>query len=220
VARVALLLLGTFGLIAAHGPAPASAANAGPSARLVVKGQGSEGTLRYLTIQRSDTGATVLRRTYRGHVWLNTGLAAGRYRLVSHSGRTDRCAANIRLKRGISLRAVLRFRNGSRCQIRVSPPRIELRGQSAADRRLAQDLLRYLQRNAGIAPWYPALRAIEVRRTVFTVRSSLRRTKPGRGAAGEICSLIQGADVADFTPGHAVRGRDGRRIRRCPTRRD
>jgi len=53
---------------------------------------------------------------------------------------------------------------------------------------------------------------------VITVRTTLRETDFGRAAAREICQLIQGADVADFTPGHAVVGQRARRIRTCVSR--
>ena len=45
-------------------------------------------------------------------------------------------------------------------------------------------------------------------------------TAAGRSAAREICQMIQGADVADFTPGHRVVDRRRVGIRRCRPRRD
>lgn len=201
-------------------------APSGETARLVVKGENSEGALQSVVVERRDTGATVLRREFRGRVWLNRGLPHGRYRFVSfaRSGGlgepTDRCGRDFRLRRGRTLRAALRIRAGTRCRVQFSAPRVRIRGETRADEGLARDLLRYLRRNAGSASWYPALRTLEARRGVFTVRSTLRQGARGRAAADQVCSLIQGADLADFTPGHTVRGRKGRQIMRCPARRE
>jgi hypothetical protein len=223
------------------------------SARLVVRGEyvdtGAtyiEGALQYLIVERRDTGAHVIEREYRDRVWLNEGLAPGRYRLVSYTrscagscpprddpapctdaqcprnggldSPSDRCASNFDLRRGVTLKAVISIGAGSPCRIRLSPHHVTIRGKTEADRILARDLRRYLRRNSGLAPWYHALWRLEATRGVITVRTTLRGTDFGRAAAREICQLIQGADVADFTPGHAVLGQRARRIRTCASR--
>jgi hypothetical protein len=42
---------------------------------------------------------------------------------------------------------------------------------------------------------------------VITIEASLNLGEPsGRAAADQICALIQGSDIADFTPAHTVVG--------------
>lgn len=198
-------------------------------------------------IERRDTAARVVEREYHGRVWLNEGLAPGRYRLVSYTrscagvcpvrdpapctravcqsnggldSPSDRCAEDFTLGRGVTLKAVVRIGAGIPCRIRFSSHHVAIRGETRFDAGLAWDLRRYLRRNAGLAPWYHAVWRIYARRGVLTVRTTLRRTGFGRAAAREICQLIQGADVADFTPGHTVQGQRGRRIASCPARSD
>jgi hypothetical protein len=252
VRPAAAILLGCLVL----GSALATVAGAGTiePARLVVKGRFvdtgmvyMEGARQYVVVKRRSTGAVVVRREYTRRLWLNEGLAPGRYRLVSYARPcdarcpvadpepcidgvcpdpgglnppTDRCAKNFRLRRGTTLRALLRIGAGVRCRIRLSPHRIAIRGETRVDKAFARDLGRYLRRNGSVAPWYPRVRTIGADRGVFTVRTTLRRTRAGRAAAGQICDLIQGSDLADFTPGHTIRGRESRRIRVCPERRD
>jgi len=52
-----------------------------------------------------------------------------------------------------------------------------------------------------------------------TIRSDI---PPGaRKAAGDaFCNLIQGSDVADFTPGHELQDLDGETVVVCPARSD
>jgi hypothetical protein len=204
-----------------------------------------EGALQYLVIKRRDTGETVVRREYRERMWLNKQLPAGDYRLVSYTRScagicpapnpepctdtscpspgyldppTDRCAENFRLRRGRTGRALVRVGVGIRCRVSFANHRIAIRSESPRDRSLAFDLRRYLRRNAGVARWYWAVRTIRARRGVLAVHTALRRTARGRAAADEICNLIQGADVADFTPGHSVRGTANVEIVACPHR--
>ena len=249
-ARLAVGCLAAMALLG-QSTAVVSAQNE-PGARLVVRGHYVntgvtyvEGAVQYLMVQRRDTGAHVIEREYRDRVWLNEGLAPGRYRLVSYTrscagvcppqdptpctdaqcpsgggldSPSDRCAINFDLRRGLTLKAVISIGAGRPCRIRLSPHHVTTRGKTAADRIIARDLRRYLRRNAGLAPWYHALWRIEATRGVITVRTTLRGTDFGRAAAREICQLIQGADVADFTPGHAVLGQHAKRIRTCASR--
>ena len=101
----------------------------------------------------------------------------------------------------------------------VAVATIAVDGETKADRRAAADLRRYLERNARGAPWFARVLAIDVDHMAITVRTTLRRSDAGRAAAKEVCAMIQGSDVADFTPGHRVVDRDRAGIRRCPPRR-
>ena len=83
---------------------------------------------------------------------------------------------------------------------------------------MAADVERYFRRNARAAPWYGDVESISVVGGVITVETALDVFEPaGREAAAEICLLIQGSDVADFTPAHTVRGEGNQRIV-CPAR--
>ena len=85
---------------------------------------------------------------------------------------------------------------------------------------MAADVDRYFRRNASAAPWYSHLESISVELGVISVETALDLGQPsGRTAAAEICNLIQGSDVADFTPGHTVRGRGNQAVV-CPPRND
>jgi hypothetical protein len=91
-------------------------------------------------------------------------------------------------------------------------------GTAAEDEAMAADVQRYFARNAHTAPWFTDIESISVAAGVVTVETTLNVEEPsGRVAASQICSLIQGSDVADFTPGHTVRG-DGERQIVCPAR--
>jgi hypothetical protein len=80
-------------------------------------------------------------------------------------------------------------------------------------------LRRYLQRNAGSSPWLGRVRGIVVQRGVIAVATDLRRNRGGRRIARRLCNLIQGADVADFTPGHTIYGDEDVVLRVCRARR-
>jgi hypothetical protein len=91
-------------------------------------------------------------------------------------------------------------------------------GTSADDRRMGRRLRRYLWRNASSRPWLRRVSGVVVDQGVIAVATRLRRTRYGLRSAREICNLIQGADVADFTPGHSVFGHNEVRLRTCPAR--
>ncbi len=83
---------------------------------------------------------------------------------------------------------------------------------------MAVDVKRYFRRNAAPVPWYSEVELITVVGGVVTVDTTLDLDeRQGRKAAAEICNLIQGSDVADFTPGHTVLGTHGERVT-CPHR--
>jgi hypothetical protein len=87
------------------------------------------------------------------------------------------------------------------------------------DRRLGFALRRYLRWNARRPSWYWSVKAIVVGRGVIAVATTLRPNARGSRVAVALCDLIQGSDVADFTPGHTIFGRDEVRLKRCPARR-
>jgi hypothetical protein len=89
-------------------------------------------------------------------------------------------------------------------------------GDTPKDRKVGRELRAYLWR--GHAPWMRKIAAIVVQRGVIAVATELRRTRYGKRVARDICRLIQGADVADFTPGHTVYGREDVVLRRCRAR--
>jgi hypothetical protein len=91
-------------------------------------------------------------------------------------------------------------------------------GDSAKDKRIGRELRSYLWFNVGDAPWMRKIRGIVVQRGVIAVATELRRDRYGKRVARDICNLIQGSDVADFTPGHTVFGHDDVRLRRCRAR--
>jgi hypothetical protein len=59
-------------------------------------------------------------------------------------------------------------------------------------------------------------RSISVDDGVITVETALEDDRLGRIGASDVCNTIQGSDVADFTRGHSVLGRDGERLATCP----
>jgi hypothetical protein len=84
---------------------------------------------------------------------------------------------------------------------------------------MASDAVRYFRRNFRGLYWYGHIERMRVERGVITMVTDLAITGNDRFAARQICDGIQGSDVADFTPGHSVVGRNGARAR-CPARRD
>jgi hypothetical protein len=104
-------------------------------------------------------------------------------------------------------------------QSAFEPPSVPIaESPSGADKAIAVDVQRYFRRNAAPAPWYDKLELIAVTDGVVRIDTTLDLDEPqGRKAADEICNLIQGSDVADFTPGHTVRGGQGDRVT-CPHR--
>lgn len=99
-----------------------------------------------------------------------------------------------------------------------STAEIAIGGSEPDDLAMATDVQRYFQHNASLAPWYTEIDSIGVEGGVITVNTRLDLAKsPGHAAADQICGLIQGSDVADFTPGHTVRGQGEPIV--CPCRR-
>jgi hypothetical protein len=83
---------------------------------------------------------------------------------------------------------------------------------------MAADVERYFERNATQAPWYWNIGSISVVDGLITIDTTLNLVESsGRAAADQICALIQGSDVADFTPGHIVLGEDDEAVV-CPVR--
>jgi hypothetical protein len=95
---------------------------------------------------------------------------------------------------------------------------IAVHGATAKDRRIGRELRAYLWRNASTRPWMRRVTSIFVEQGVILVRTSLRRDGRGTRSAREICRFIQGADVADFTPGHTVFGRNDVVLEFCRAR--
>jgi hypothetical protein len=80
-------------------------------------------------------------------------------------------------------------------------------GAQPEDQTMAMDVQTYFERNAAGAPWYGDIESISVVDGVITIDTALDFSESsGREAADQICALIQGSDVADFTPGHTVLG--------------
>jgi hypothetical protein len=96
---------------------------------------------------------------------------------------------------------------------------VQVVGKSAADRRIASDFYEYLQRGCvkGVKPC-DNFERVEANDSVLTVTSDLEPTDENRRIAMEICSVIQGSDVADFSKGHTVNGRDSITLATCPAR--
>ena len=61
--------------------------------------------------------------------------------------------------------------------------------------------------------------SIGVEGTRVTITSEIPEAA-SRGAGESFCLLMQGSDVADFTPGHELRDIDGETIKVCPARSD
>jgi hypothetical protein len=95
---------------------------------------------------------------------------------------------------------------------------IRVFGHSAGDRRIGKELRRYLLRNADSQPWLRRVTGIVVDRGVIAIATDLRRGRRGKRIARRLCGVIQGADIADLTPGHKIFGRDDVVLRVCPAR--
>jgi hypothetical protein len=104
--------------------------------------------------------------------------------------------------------------------VQFSTPPIPVHGTSAKDRRIGRKLRRYLWRNVGSEPWLERVTGIVVDDEVIAVTTQLRRNRRGKQVSRWLCQLIQGADVADFTPGHTIFGRGDAVVRACPARRE
>lgn len=87
------------------------------------------------------------------------------------------------------------------------------RSGSKAERRLIRE---YGSVEAGLEAMQrtcASFQRIEVNDWVITVKTTLRSTDTQNAA--DICNTIQGADVADFVPGHTVLGEDDEVLARC-----
>jgi hypothetical protein len=91
-----------------------------------------------------------------------------------------------------------------------------LKPGSRAEQRLISEYgsveagIEYVQRTCG------SYQRITVKDGVFTVKTTLESTDTKNAA--DICDTIQGADLADFTPGHTVVGEDNEVLARCRAR--
>jgi hypothetical protein len=121
----------------------------------------------------------------------------------------------------------------------------EIQADDAQDRQIGLDLKHYLLvncpqpgqktripkklRNSPYFPqwqrWYrgasalcASIAVISVENSRVVIRSGLEDDAKGRAAGDAFCDLIQGSDVADFTPGHELQGRNGETITVCPAR--
>jgi hypothetical protein len=130
-----------------------------------------------------------------------------------------------------------------RCGVRTHA--IKLSGATARDRGIGAELDRYIDRNYGnaeravpptsehlpsrqrralgeltdnIAELKGSIERIAVDHTVVTVKTDLDRDKEGLQTARLICTVIYGADVADFTKGHRVVGADSTVLVECSPR--
>lgn len=125
---------------------------------------------------------------------------------------------------------------------------IEVSGSSEGDLGIATDLRDYLDRNLRpsqgaaarikelcsgaqrqlreaqceqveqLAPVYASIQDIDVDDEVITIGTDLQADANGKEAAAILCEEIQGADVADFTPGHRVLDESDSVLLSCPTR--
>jgi hypothetical protein len=128
-----------------------------------------------------------------------------------------------------------------------SPAGAEILPESGQERQIALDVQHYFVRNCPLpgavrkvpkkdrdSPLFPEYKrylkgagamcgnmaTIDVDGERVTIRSDIRGAAT-RSAAGEaFCNLIQGSDVADFTPGHELQDIEGDAIEVCPARTD
>jgi len=94
-------------------------------------------------------------------------------------------------------------------------------GHSAPDRRIASDFYNYVRRGCDARPvkLCDSFERVAAKNGVLTITTDLESTAANRRIARQICAVIQGSDVADFTEGHTVRGRGSTRLVTCPARR-
>jgi hypothetical protein len=127
-----------------------------------------------------------------------------------------------------------------------SPDEAELQGESPGELKEAREVQVYFERNCAPpgaieklpeavrdapknAPYVDALEGMEamcgqmesiaVEGQRVTIRSDVH-AGGAKAAAEAFCALMQGSDVADFTPGHELQSLDGTTIKRCPARAD
>jgi hypothetical protein len=66
-----------------------------------------------------------------------------------------------------------------------------------------------------VAELKQSIERISVKNTVITIHTNLTADREGFQTARLICTVIYGADVADFTRGHEVLGLNGSVLARC-----
>jgi hypothetical protein len=127
-----------------------------------------------------------------------------------------------------------------------SPAAVKVQAGGDEDGRIGAGLKQYIVRmcpppgttSAAIlekyrgTPYYPELKrslattvafcesiaTIEVEDSRMTVRAGLKTDPRGRAVGEWFCDLVQGSDVADFTPGHELQTLEGETITVCPAR--
>jgi hypothetical protein len=70
----------------------------------------------------------------------------------------------------------------------------------------------------GTIAFCESITTIEVEDSRVTVRTDLKDDASGRAGGDGFCLLVQGSDVADFTPGHELQDAEGKTIKVCPAR--
>jgi hypothetical protein len=95
---------------------------------------------------------------------------------------------------------------------------IPVYGESRKDRKIGRDLRAYLWRDAGSERWLRRVGGILVDRGVISIATDLRRNRRGRRIARRLCSVIYGADVADFARRHSIVGEEDAVLRVCRQR--
>jgi hypothetical protein len=92
----------------------------------------------------------------------------------------------------------------------------EVRGETRGSR-LLPSYVRYLK---GAGAMCGNMATIEVDDTRVTIRSDIGGRATRNAAGDAFCNLMQGSDVADFTPGHELQDIEGDPIEVCPARTD
>jgi hypothetical protein len=174
----------------------------------------SAGRLRYLCSNPRRHALQTRSRYCRGRP-PSAGASHPELCPVEHYTRSPmgRRVALIALALGVGLSGCGADRSTDRSQTGV-----ELVGQSAADRRIASDLYNYVQRGCRRRPvkLCDVFETVEAKNGVLTITTNLKSSAASRRIATQICAVVQGSDVADFTEGHTVRGRGSTRLTTCP----
>lgn len=177
-------------------------------------------TFQYLVITRTDDNRADVRRRFARRIRLDQSLPTGNYELTTYTRQCiGRCAGRLTGPRN---GCTMTFDVGEGQWVRIDVvtlrrqpcltgfvPAIE--GQSHKDRAMAAQVRRYFARNIFGFPWYNGIKTIAVQNGVITVVTEVDlAADPFVGTV--ICDDIQGSDVADFTPGHAVLGSNGTQV--------
>ncbi len=88
-------------------------------------------------------------------------------------------------------------------------------GDDKADRRIGQELRRYLLGKSGPRPWLSRIDAIYVDDRRIAVATELTPDAQGKRIARRICALIRASGLAGSTTGHRVLGVRGNVLRTC-----